>query len=1305
MTATLSTGYGPSRRLYFDGDQAKYELWEVKFLGQMRFLKLHDVLVPRADENEPPCSEKNCDAFAELIQYLDDRSLSLVIRDARDDGRKALKILRDHYLGNGKPRVIALYTELTSLVLGKDESITDYVIRAETAANSLKMAGESISDSLLIAMVLKGLTSTYKTFSAIITHQDKVSTFCDFKSALRSYDEGEKYASNMDDGVMNVKPIDSRAKNTTCFRCGKAGHKSFQCKQKTKWCNICNAKSHSTKECRKRDTVKSASSMENEKDHSFAFKVTVDPTTCESTNELLVDCGATAHIITNKSSFLHMDTSFNPDGHFIELADGSRTNGIVHGKGVAEVSLIDVHGFSHKVKLSDALYIPTYKQNIFSVHAATDKGAIFNFSRHESELITPQGTKFKIKNRGRLYYINSLFNSRCDVRSHTLSEWHTLLGHCNTQDILKLEKISGDMKVESKAQFHCETCVEGKMPQFRSRVPDERATSPCELVHCDLAGPLTPCAHGGHRYAINFIDDFSGAATVYFLKQKSDAAAATRRFLADIAPYGSVGRIRTDNGTEFTGSNFQSVLLEHKIKHEMSAPYSPHQNGTAERAWRTLFEMARCLLLESKLPKYLWTYAVATAAYIRNRCFNPRTGKTPYENLTGRKPNLCKLHVFGSVCFAYVQNKTKLDARSRKGKFVGYDQNSPAYLVYFPEDNTILKVRCVNFTERFESQQPNMFQPENVDVHPEFVPLTHHGGADVVDEPEVNNTDSTLNGDSNPNTHIQDTSNEDKRYPDRNRTKPKYLDDYVENTTDYTIDYFYKVNDIPRCYHEAISSPEAQKWNAAMEEELHALDDNKTFELLPVPNDRSVIGSRWVYNIKSDTDGGERFKARFVAKGYSQIPHIDYQETFSPTARLTSLRMLINVAANESMIVHQMDVKTAYLNAPIDREIYVEQPKGYEKFGKNGKKLVLKLTKSLYGLKQSGRNWHNILHDHFMNEKFTQSQADTCVYTKLDEMSKVIILIWVDDIIIATNSSKAMKEVKLALSNKFKMKDMGELSYFLGIQFKCKDNMISMNQTKYIEKILSKFDMHDCKMRSTPCEIGLNKFEDNHSELLETPTLYQEIVGSLIYLMTATRPDLSYVVSKLSQHMAKPRMVHLSIAKHVMRYLKGTKHYSLKFCKTDEPLQLLGFSDSDWGSSRDRHSISGYCFRLSNGSSLISWRSRRQPIVALSTCEAEYIALAATTQEAKFLKQILRDISNKSVETVILNVDNQGAIALAKNPVHHQRSKHIDIRYHFIRDEVERGDISLTYVSSEDNVADVFTKPLAKVKINGLLGY
>ncbi|CAM1320678.1 Uncharacterised protein r2_g2903 [Pycnogonum litorale] len=203
MTAPLSTGYGPSRRLYFDGDQAKYELWEVKFLGQMRLLKLHDVLVPRADENEPPCSEKNCDAFAELIQYLDDRSLSLVIRDARDDGRKALKILRDHYLGNGKPRVIALYTELTSLVLGKDESITDYVIRAETAANSLKMAGESISDSLLIAMVLKGLTSTYKTFSAIITHQDKVSTFCDFKSALRSYDEGEKYASNMDDGVMN----------------------------------------------------------------------------------------------------------------------------------------------------------------------------------------------------------------------------------------------------------------------------------------------------------------------------------------------------------------------------------------------------------------------------------------------------------------------------------------------------------------------------------------------------------------------------------------------------------------------------------------------------------------------------------------------------------------------------------------------------------------------------------------------------------------------------------------------------------------------------------------------------------------------------------------------------------------------------------------------------------------------------------------------------------------------------------------------------------------------------------------------
>ena len=235
------------------------------------------------------------------------------------------------------------------------------------------------------------------------------------------------------------------------------------------------------------------------------------------------------------------------------------------------------------------------------------------------------------------------------------------------------------------------------MCQTRSRKPDERAKIPLEFVHCDLAGPIDPVARDGFKYALCFVDDYTGINMVYFLKQKSDTLEATQKFLADVALFGKIKRIRTDNGTEFKSKNFESLLRKNLIRHETSAPYSPHQNGTVERMWRSLFEMARCLLLESELNKSFWAYAVMTAAYIKNRCFNPRLGKTPYEALIGKRPDLSNMHIFGSTCYAYVQNAKKLEARSKKGAFVGYDKESPAYVIYYPEANKVERVRCVSF--------------------------------------------------------------------------------------------------------------------------------------------------------------------------------------------------------------------------------------------------------------------------------------------------------------------------------------------------------------------------------------------------------------------------------------------------------------------------------------------------------------------------------------------------------------------------------------------------------------------------------
>ena len=1184
------------------------------------------------------------------------------------------------------------------------------MLRAEKSATALRDAEEVISDALLIAMVLKGLPTEYNTFATVIVQREKQMTFAEFKSALRSHEESAKTldakTANANENVMFAK----QKFDGNCFKCGRKGHKSSECLSRTeKWCSNCRNKSHDTRNCRKKkDAAKKAAertaprdmNQHEDQEHTFAFVSSDAKNNSGIFNKdnlnLLVDTGATSHIINDKSKFVDFDKDFNANAHVIELADGSKAN-VVLGKGNAKVKLYDVNGNARDVMLNSALYVPSYQQSIFSVHAAVERGASVSLGKDVKQLQCPDGTTFEIKQTGRLYYLNSISSSKNNACS--LNEWHKILGHCNYGDLRKLEGVVEGMRVTNYEEIECMLCTEGKMCQMRNKSPDERAKAPLDFVHCDLAGPIDPIGRDGFKYALSFVDDFSGIITVYFLKSKSNAPEALQHFLADCAPVGKVKRLRSDNGTEFMSQHFQSILRENKIKHETSAPYSPHQNGTVERAWLSLFNMARCLLLEAKLQKSMWPYAVMAAAYIRNRCFNARLGKTPYEALTGSKPNLSNMHIFGCTCYAYAQNAKKLDPRSKKGIFVGYDKRSPAYLVYYPDTDKVERVRCVKFFEE-GSPQPIIDHDEH---ERESIPC----GTQV---PIARGDTSPDEGDGNASSiEVENNStHQSPRYPSRARSKPGYLNEYVtskvvDDVAEYTVDYCYRMSDIPACYSQAIQSPEANEWHKAMDDEIIALRENDTFELVPPPEDRNIVGGRWVYTVKTGPKKAETFKARYVAKGYSQVSGSDYHETFSPTARMSSIRVLLQHAVQNDMLVHQMDVKTAYLNAPIDCEIFMEQPKGYEKAGKNGERLVYKLRKSLYGLKQSGRNWNNMLHEYLLGENFTQSLADPCVYTRYSSKNEcTIIIIWVDDLIISASNEILLQSVKNSLSAKFKMKDLGVLSWFLGTEFHCSEGLIKMSQKQYIEKVLTKFGMTECKPKVTPMASGQEKVAETESPELTDPTLYRAIVGSLIYVMAGTRPDLCYMVTKLSQNMAKPTETNLAAAKHVLRYLKGTTEQSLKFRKGKDSLKLVGFCDSDWaGDVVDRRSMSGYGFQLLNGGPLVSWRCRKQATVALSTCEAEYMALTEAVQEAKFLKQLCVDLNVVQVSyRVVVNVDNQGAINLAKNPMYHKRSKHIQVKYHFIRDEIRSGKIELQYIPTEDNVADIFTKPVTKVKLD-----
>ena len=1410
-------GYGPSvrYRLHFDGDERNFELWHVKFMGYMTLRGLKDVIDPPPPsstvnlETAPSTNEdgtpvvvtstdpdpvKNAEAYAELIMYIDDRSLSLVMRDAANDGRKAMKILREHYMGQGKPRIITLWCELSSLMKRSSESVTDYIIRAENSASALRTASETVSDALLIAMVLKGLPDQFKPFEVVVTQNNSIITFAEFKIALRNYEDTENARGSRGEsdsvkhfvhnnnnkkhfGGNSYSNNNNSRKQIVCYKCGAPGHKSPQCKNK-QYCKLCKSNSHSDKACRKQNSNNSKNNENMSKmrddtshakdEHSFHFVMRdvneEDIITYHSTSEenlFLVDSGATSHVVCKDTSFISTDDSFIPQNHSITLADGSKTNGMAVKKGTIKLSLENSEGEIIVGVLEGVLHVPSYPQNIFSVKAALKMKTSVHFNADKpSYLRTPSGILFPTHvHENGLHYLRShshpVKSSSSEqsesedfvCATRTVETWHKVLGHCNRSDLLKSKDVVDGMKISGTDEFDCESCHLGKLTQNISRKPDKRSNHPLEFVHTDLSGAVDPVSFDGHRYVIAFTDDYSGSVFTYFLKYKSDATKALEKFLADSAPYGTVKRMRCDNGGEFVGKEFKNVLIKNKIKQEPSCPDSPHQNGTAERWWRTCFGMSRCLLLESSLPKHMWTYAVMYSTHVRNRCFQQRTGQTPYYLLTNKVPNIKKLAIFGSVCYAYDHQRTKkLDARSKKGIFVGMDKESPAYLVYFPDDQKVRKYRTVKCTDKmYYDSDPRVESADSdedsddavvlvspkvpvssttLPVQPTVVPRANV--PPVVEIPVANVTedlqnDAQLMGEPVINVdvfvepeHAQLVGEPEARYPCRQRRPPQHLQDYDTSTnTDvanktivdqvYTnVDYCFSAStmQIPKSYKEALESPQADQWKVAMDTEVKALLDNKTYSLVPLPQDKKAIGGRWVYTVKQNPDGSDLFKARYVARGYNQVYGYDYFETYSPTAKMTSVRMLMQYAVQHDLVMHQLDVKTAYLNAPVDCEIFMSQVEGYVDTEKLNH--VCLLHKSLYGLKQSGRNWNILLTEFLKGNEFVASTADPCLY--ISKSRTDLILYWVDDIICACETTKKMNKIKNILKGKFKMKDLGPLKHFLGMHFEQIDSTVTIDQSLYLESILKKYQMSDCKPRATPCEVQTSSQSPVQvPEPCSDSRKYREIIGSLIYATTCTRPDLTWAVSRLSQNLASPRDIDWIMLKHVLRYVKGTAEYKLCYSKRDGDLELVGFSDSDWASSiDDRRSTSGYCFYMNTECSPISWKSKKQPTVALSSCEAEYMALGLCTQEALYLQRYISDL-NVSSESLVIYSDSQSALDLVKNPVNHARSKHIDIKHHFIRENLVNGVVDYRYVSTNDNVADCFTKALAKLKFQSFL--
>ena len=783
---------------------------------------------------------------------------------------------------------------------------------------------------------------------------------------------------------------------------------------------------------------------------------------------------------------------------------------------------------------------------------------------------------------------------------------------------------------------------------------------------------------------------------VYVLKRKSEVF---ERFLewkalVEKSSGHKLKILRTDNGGEYTSSEFQSILKKEGIKHELTVPKTPEQNGVSERMNRTLIEMVRSMMSDARLPQRFWAETLSTAVYLRNRSPTKAVvGLTPFEAWTGEKPKFENLRRFGCAAYAHIakDERRKLDSKAKKCIFLGYGADTKGYRLYDSERRRAFHSRDVIFNELEDGIQKELeahTEKHHVDID---WPSDDELAKEVDGRQEINNDEDDV---EEPAVNETEPAQPVLRRSTRERRQPDHYGVWV-NVADESLKE-------PVTMIEALASSDKEKWRIAMQKEMKSIQENDVWALVELPKGRKTVGSKWIFKHKLNAEGVvERYKARLVAQGFTQKFGQDYDETFCPVVRFESIRMLIGMAAQHGLKLHQMDVTAAFLNGDLEEEVYMSQPEIFVVKGQE--KLVCKLKRSLYGLKQSPRCWNSILDNRLREMGFMQTTGDPCIYTA-SEGEMVVIAVYVDDIMLAAKSEKRMKEVKEMLAKQFEVKDMGELHHFLGVKVvqDHEKGSVWIGQPAYAESLLEKFGMKDSKPVKTPVSTSskLVKATDNNEQANQG--LYQSAVGSLLYLSTRTRPDIAYAVSNVAKFCSNPSKQHWTAVKRIMRYIKGTIHLGLAYGRNEQK-DCIGYSDADWGGDSDDHrSTSGYIFQV--GGAAISWRSKKQSCVALSTAEAEYMALTNAAQEAVWLRKLTADLTKeeRAPKPIVIYEDNQSAICIAKNPQFHGRTKHIGIKYHYIREQVNSKNVELKYCPTEEMLADMLTKGLNREKLEKL---
>ncbi|PKU81996.1 Retrovirus-related Pol polyprotein from transposon TNT 1-94 [Dendrobium catenatum] len=1017
-----------------------------------------------------------------------------------------------------------------------------------------------------------------------------------------------------------------------------------------------------------------------------------------------LDSGASSHLTKSLTNLSISNPYTGNEG--ITIGDGSSVSIANSGRGLLPTP-------SRKLVLSQIFHSPAFHYNLLSISQLTKDNniaIIFNPSGFLFKDLMTHRTILQGPCREGLYPIrtptalthHALHSTKC------ISDlWHKRTGHPSQRTLHSISAANPHLNIKVLSQ-NCHTCNKAKTHKLPFDSSQHRSTFPLELLHSDVWGPAPIVSNSGFLYYVLFTDDYTRFTWLFPLKHKSEVTTVFKSFKIFVENSFSckIKSLRTDGGGEYLNTAFTILLQQAGRSHQISCPYTPEQNGVAERKHRHLLETTRALLYTASISNSYWPDAILTANYLVNRMPSPNTdNKSPYELLFQQKPSYDHLRTFGCACFPLTpsQLRNKFQPKSKLCVFLGYSEKYKGYKCLDISNNKILLSRHVIFdensfpflaTQQGSIQEPSdtlpfqfltptsVVQKQNASniTHPEGLRLQPTPMQTTLPMPTSTEDVSSRQLSVSAPSHIKSTNHQMITRSKTGSLKPvtrlNLLHDSSSNSIPIT----------PSSYTEASKHAE---WRKAMADEFLALQIQGTWSLVPRPSNSSILGCKWTYRTKFHADGSlDKHKARLVALGNHQEFGLDYTETFSPVAKLPTIRILLAIALQNNWPVKQMDVSNAFLHGSLSETVYMSQPQGFE--DTTNPDYVCLLNKAIYGLKQAPRLWYNTFTSFLVSIGFTHSKSDPSLLMLHKDKITVYLLVYVDDILITGNNAGEINNVIKLLNDRFAMKPLSKATSFLGLQITKHNDVYFISQAPYAQSILQIAQLTRCNPVSNPTCTKMPK-EFPPDPFLTEPSMYRRLTGSLQYLCL-TRLDIAYSVNLISQHMHQPLPEHAFLLKRLLRYIKGTIDYGIPISKSD--FSLTSFSDADWaGDPISRKSTSGYCSFL--GKSLISWTVKKQTTVARSSTESEYRSLAALTADIIWLGRLLLDFGILQDKPTEIFCDNTSAIALANNPVFHARTKHIEIDHRFLRDHIQQQHISILPISTIDQTADIFTKSLS----------